>query len=80
MTNLQMPKIDRKIVKRKNDIVKNIKKIINSQNVLEHPDELKPFETDGLSAYKQIPLAVVFPENTKEVSRFLSTAIKKELR
>ena len=80
MSNLQMPKIDRKIVRRKNDIVKDLKKIVKSQNILEHPDELKPFETDGLSAYKQMPLIVVFPENTKEVSKILEYCNEERIK
>ena len=31
-------------------------------------EEMKPYETDALSAYKQMPLAVILPENTQEVS------------
>jgi len=66
-----MPKIDRKIIKKKDIIVKNLKKIIKPEHIIDHEDELKPFETDGLSAYKQKPLVVVFPENTKQVSQVL---------
>ena len=68
MNSLAMPNVDRKLVARKNDIVSDLKKIIKSENVLHHEDELRPFETDALSAYKQKPLIVIFPENTKEVS------------
>ena len=80
MSNLQMPKIDRKIVRRKNNIVKDLKQIIKCENILEHPDELKPFETDGLSAYKQMPLIVVFPENTKEVSKILEYCNQERIK
>ena len=44
------------------EVIEGLRKIIKSENVLNHEDELKPFETDGLSAYKQKPLAVVFPK------------------
>ena len=64
MTNLLMPKIDKKTIKKKDSIVKSLKKIIKPENILNHEDEIRPFETDALSAYKQKPLAVVFPENT----------------
>ena len=72
MSNLVMPKIDRKLIMRKSEVIKDLKKIIKAENVIYHEDELRPFETDGLSAYKQKPLVVVFPENTKEVSQILS--------
>ncbi len=80
MTNLRMPKIDRKVISKKDIIVKNLKKIINPEHVLDHQDELKPFETDGLSAYKQKPLIVVFPENTKEVSKILTYCNEERIK
>ena len=80
MTNLRMPKIDRKVISKKDIIVKNLKKIINPENVLDHQDELKPYETDALSAYKQIPLIVVFPENTEEVSKILTYCNEERIK
>ncbi len=80
MTNLSMPKVDRKVISKKKNIVRDLKKIIKSENVLDHEDELRPFETDGLSAYKQKPLIVVFPENTKEVSEILSYCNKQKIK
>ncbi|OUX40600.1 MAG: FAD-binding oxidoreductase [Proteobacteria bacterium TMED261] len=80
MTNLAMPKIDRKTVSKKKIIAKELKKIINPSNVLDHEDELRPFETDGLSAYKQKPLIVVFPENTNEVSKILQYCNKEKIK
>ena len=80
MTNLRMPKVDRKIILKKDIIVKNLKKIINPEHVLDHQDELKPYETDGLSAYKQKPLIVVFPENTKEVSKVLAYCNEERIK
>ena len=71
MSKLNMPKIDRKLILRKIEVAKDLRKIIKDENVLDHEDQLRPFETDGLSAYKQKPLLVVFPENTEEVSKVL---------
>jgi len=67
-----MPKIDRKLIARKADVISDLKKIIKPENILYHEDEVRPFETDALSAYKQKPLLVIFPENTNEVSKVLS--------
>ena len=75
-----MPKIDRKTISNKNTIIKNLKKIIKSENILDHEDQVRPFETDGLSAYKQKPMAVVFPENTKEVSEILSFCNNEKIK
>ena len=67
-----MPKINRKILSRKESIISNLKKIVKSENVLVHEDQIRPFETDALSAYKQMPMVVVYPENTNEVSKILA--------
>jgi len=80
MSKLPMPKIDRKTISKKNIIIKNLKKIIKSENILDHEEQVKPFETDGLSAYKQKPMLVVFPENTKEVSEILSYCNKEKIK
>ena len=80
MTKLVMPKVDRKLISNKNVVVENLKKIIKSENVLDHEDQIRPFETDALSAYKQKPLAVVFPENTKEVSEILKYCNEKRIK
>ena len=72
MSKLFMPKIDRKLISKKKDIIVDLKKIIKAENVLDHEDETRPFETDALSAYKQKPMVVIFPENTEEVSKILA--------
>ena len=71
MTDLVLPKIDKSTIHKKDYIVKSLQKITNTNNVLSHGDEVKPYETDALAAYKQTPLVVVLPENTKEVSKIL---------
>jgi glycolate oxidase len=80
MSNLLMPKIDKKTIKKKKIIVKNLKKIIKPEHILDHEDELRPYETDGLSAYKQKPLLVVFPENTQEVSKILTYCNEERIK
>ena len=80
MTKLAMPKIDRKLISKKADIIADLKKIIKAENILHHEDELRPFETDALTAYKQKPLVVVFPENTKEVSRILAYCNQERIK
>jgi len=80
MTNLTMPKIDRKLIKNSSKVIADLKKIVKAENVLNHEDELRPFETDGLSAYKQKPLAVIFPENTNEVSKILTYCNEKRVK
>ncbi len=80
MTQLIMPKIDKKILSNKETIVKKLKEITNSNNVLSHESELIPYETDALTAYKQIPLVVALPETTHEVSEILKYCNNEKIK
>ncbi len=80
MTTLKMPKVDRKVLKNRANIFQDICKFTKKENVLSEPEELKPYETDGLSAYKQTPMLVVLPENTNEVSKILSYCNKNKIK
>jgi glycolate oxidase len=71
MTSLQMPKVDKSIILNKEKIVLDIGKIVKKENILFDEDQIKPYETDALAAYKQMPLIVVLPENAQEVSSIL---------
>ena len=67
--SLVLPEPDLNIIDNKKDIVKDISEI--TKNVISSDDEIKPYETDGLSVYRQKPIAVVLPETTEEVSKIL---------
>ena len=68
MSSLQMPKVDSSIMSKRDTIISDVEKIVNPNNVLSHQDEIKPYETDALAAYKQKPLLVVLPETVDQVS------------
>ena len=71
MTGLQMPKVQKSIISNRDKIISNIRKIIRKENVLSHEDEIRPYETDALTAYRQMPLLVALPETVEEVSEIL---------
>ena len=80
MTELALPKIDKATVSRKNLIVSDLKKFTKEENILSENDEIKPYETDALAAYKQTPLAVVLPETTEEVSKILKYCYNENIK
>ena len=80
MTTLKMPKVDRKILKNRDNVIKDICNFTKRENVLVEREELKPYETDGLTAYKQTPMLVVLPETTQEVSKILSYCNKNKIK
>jgi glycolate oxidase len=55
----------------KNIITTELRKHLPDNCVLTHPEELRPYECDALSAYQQLPLVVVIPETLEQVQTTL---------
>lgn len=52
-------------------LAKKLKSIVGDAWVISDPDRLLAYESDGLTAYRMLPMAVVLPKDTDEVSRVL---------
>lgn len=66
-----MPEPDQATISRKREIVMKLSEIVPGEGVIADEHELKVYESDGLTAYKQPPLIAVLPETTEEVSQVL---------
>jgi glycolate oxidase len=66
-----MPAQDDGVVQRRRRIVRALRAILPDEAVIATEREMRPYETDGLTAYRQLPLVVVLPETTEEVARVL---------
>jgi glycolate oxidase len=69
MLRLPDPKPD--VLARKDAIVAGLQRLVPGESVIAEPIRLKPYETDGLTAYRQMPLAVVLPSSTEQVAAVL---------
>jgi len=68
---MQMPDPDQGVIAAKSDIVAALRAIVPGEGVIVDEEELRAYESDGLTAYRQIPLIVVLPETTRQVSEVL---------
>ena len=71
MTGIAMPAPDPLILARRDAIVAGLREIVKGEGVIETEDERRAFETDALTAYRRMPLAVVLPSTTEEVAAVL---------
>src|ERR1700761_1077405 len=69
---MKMPLPDAALIARKGEIVRALKRLVPGEGVIGDPAGLVPFQSDGLSAYRQTPLAVVLPETVEQVSAVLA--------
>jgi glycolate oxidase len=71
MSGLVMPALDEGVLARRNEIAAALSRLVPGEGVILDPDELRAYESDGLTAYRQTPFLVVLPENTQQVSAVL---------
>ncbi|MGE3246539.1 MAG: FAD-linked oxidase C-terminal domain-containing protein [Beijerinckiaceae bacterium] len=72
MTAIAFPEPDAAILARRDEIVAALAKLVPPDCLLVSEDERRVFETDALTAYRRLPLAVVLPRTTGEVSAVLA--------
>jgi glycolate oxidase len=63
------PKPD--ILARRDEIIAGLAALMPADALISEAIRLKPYETDGLPAYRQLPLAVVLPDTTEQVAAIL---------
>src|SRR5487761_2013855 len=61
------------------NLIKNLQTILSIDAVLFEQEDLKPFECDGLSAYRQVPMIVVLPETEAQVREILLLCRKENV-
>lgn len=71
MTSLAILEPDSEVISRRDDLIRGLRELVPSGCVVSDEDGRRAFETDALTAYKQMPLAAVLPTNTEQVSRVL---------
>ena len=70
--SLVMPAPDEATLERRAEIAAALRAIVSDEGVIDDAPRLRPYESDGLTAYRQPPLLVVLPETTTQVSEVLA--------
>ena len=78
MIRLPEPKPD--VLARRDAIVEGLRALLPEDAVIAEAIRMKPYETDGLPAYRQLPLAVVLPETTEEVAAAMAFCHRNGVR
>ena len=70
--SVKMPEADAAVLARRAKIVAALRNLVPGEGVIAHEREMRAYETDGLTAYRQLPMVVVLPETTAQVSQVLN--------
>ncbi|WP_019173059.1 FAD-linked oxidase C-terminal domain-containing protein [Pseudaminobacter salicylatoxidans] len=80
MSGPAMPQPDAETMRRRAEIVADMRIIVPGEGVVDTVNEMRAFESDGLTAYRQLPLVVVLPETVAQVSRILKYCDERNIR
>jgi glycolate oxidase len=75
-----MPVPDQRTLMRRAQIIAALRAIVPGEGVIDHADELAAYESDGLTAYRQVPMVVVLPEDTRQISAVLQWCSDHEVK
>jgi len=78
--SLAMPKPKAEVLARRAAIVRDLRAIVPGEGVVEDAVALRAFETDGLTAYRQLPMLAVLPETVEQVSQILRYCDENAIR
>src|SRR5262245_8487089 len=68
---LALPEPDRAVVRQRTSIVADLRRLVPTGTIIADEEGRRAYETDALTAYRRLPLAVALPASTEEVSRLL---------
>ncbi len=71
LAGMKMPAPDERVLARRAEIAAALRAIVPGEGVIDSEEGRRPFECDGLTAYRQLPMLVVLPETTAQVSAVL---------
>ncbi len=67
-----MPEPDGAVLARRAEIVAALKRIVPGEGVIAAEEAMRPYESDGLTAYRQLPMVVVLPATPAQVAAVLA--------
>jgi len=68
---MRMPDPDQDVIGRRAAIAADLRRLLPVEAVIDHEDERRVYESDGLTAYRQSPLLTALPSTTEQVSAVL---------
>ncbi len=77
---MQMPQPDQGAIDRRAEIAAALRRILPAESVIDSEDARRVYESDGLTAYRQLPLLVALPATTAEVAAILRYCHENKLK
>jgi glycolate oxidase len=80
MSSVRLPEPDLGTIGRRSIIVEDIARLVGRENFIADEAGRRAFETDALTAYRRLPMLVVLPRSTEDVSKVLRYCSDNQLK
>jgi glycolate oxidase len=80
MSPTRLPEPDQEVLAGSSAIIKALEQIVTPDAVISDEEGRRTYETDALTAYRRLPLAVVLARSTEEVSKVLKYCHKNRIK
>ncbi len=77
---IELPSPNSTTIEQKDAIIRELMGLVGEEAVIADVDGRRAFETDALTAYTRLPLAVVLPRTTEDVSKLLRYCHSRRLK
>jgi glycolate oxidase len=77
---MKMPNPDGRVIQRRGEIVEALQRIVPGEGIIVSEPERRVYESDGLTAYRQLPLVVALPSSVEQVAEVLRYCKKMGIR
>ena len=77
---MKMPEPDRAALAQRETVIASLREFLPADAVIVDNDELRVYECDGLTAYRQLPMIVALPETTAQVSQILKLCHERAIK
>jgi glycolate oxidase len=77
---LALPKPDMAVLRRREAIVADLRRLVSADAIVADEEGRRAYETDALTAYRRLPLAVALPSSTEEVARLMSYCHRNDIK
>ena len=75
-----MPKPEAAILSQRSELIQVLNGFLDAEQIIIDASALKAYESDGLTAYSQLPLLVVLPDDTRQVARILKVCHERNVK
>ena len=75
-----MPKPEAEILAQRGALLADLRQIVSGEGVIADEVALRVYESDGLSAYRQTPMAVVLPDTVEQVAAIMRLCDQRNIK